>query len=306
MHLSELRPFLRLQGSLCSRRARCLACSTHFIIPLQDGQKAARVDSQPLAPLEGFYRKVFRGTALAFIQKESLFGIILCVTLTTFHFITGDLDYSFSLPGFRTQLFIGWIATFICAGYLLWYFMETVNVTIMENDILPEIFIGSGFAFIGESIKSIYLFVAAFAVAAIPGAAVTTLLEKFGVSNKPLELAIFLLSMTMLPMMLGMLGSGVPPWKLFRYDLIVRIMIKCFKPYLLTGIITFASLLSVYLTIGFFSTTPSMSKPLALLMLLGRLVAVFMMIFAMRTIGLFALHYYPCFPSLTKTPSQQM
>jgi hypothetical protein len=35
-----------------------------------------------------------------------------------------------------------------------------------------------------------------------------------------------------------MIGSGVPLWKLFRYDLIVRVILKAFKPYLLTLVIT--------------------------------------------------------------------
>lgn len=286
------------------RLARCLNCNTRFIIPSQDGQKAQPFESQAFKPLEGFYHKVFYGTAAALVHKESVLGIILCIALTCFHFFTGDLDYSFSLPGFRMPLFVGWVATFICAGYLLWYFMETINVTIMENDLLPDISIGTGFTFIGESIRSIYLFVSAIAVSAIPGAAVTAVLEKYGVSNGWVNTSVILWSLTTLPMMLGMLGSGMPPWNLFRYDLIFRVIIKAFRPYVLTLGITWTAFLAIYLTIGFFSTNPGVEKPHAILMLLGRLAAVFLMIFAMRTIGLFALHYYPCFPFLSKTFGQ--
>jgi hypothetical protein len=296
--------FCGFKEAYAGRCARCLACNSRFIIPGQSGQKAELADVTPLEPLEGFYQKVFKGTMTAFIHKESLFGIILCIALTGFHFAVGDIDYSFTVGGFRPPLIVGWVATFICAGYLLWYFMETVNITIMENDILPDIFIGSGFTFIGEAIKSIYLFVAAFAVAAIPGAAVTALLEQFGVSITWLNILIILLSMTTLPMMLGMIGSGVPLWKLFRYDLIVRVILKAFKPYLLTLVITSLAVAAIYMTVGFFSTTPGVTKPHAVLMVIGRLAAVFLMIFAMRTIGLFALHYYPCFPFLTQTPSR--
>jgi hypothetical protein len=40
-------------------------------------------------------------------------------------------------------------------------------------------------------------------------------------------------------------------------------------------------------------------------MFAGRLLSVFLMIAAMRTIGLFSRHYYPCFPFLTKTFQQR-
>lgn len=297
--------FCGFKDAYAGRRARCLNCATPFIIPLQQGQEAQFADTPPLEPLPGFYTNVFRGTAAAFVQKESLFGIILCVTLTAFHFVIGDTDYSFTMGGLRPPLAVGWAATFICAGYLLWYFMETVSVTVMENDILPEIFIGSGFVFIGESIKSIYTFIAAFAVAAIPGATLTALLHKYGISYDWLSILIALLSMSMLPMILGIFASGLPLWKIFRYDQIIRVIVGAWRPYLLTVAITFVALASVYLTIGFFATNPNVARPNAVLMFAGRLLSVFMMIVAMRTIGLFSRHYYPCFPFLSKTFQQK-
>lgn len=297
--------FCGFKDVYAGRRARCLNCSTPFIIPLREGEQAQFADTPSLEPLPGFYKKVFHGTAAAFIRKESLFGIILCITLTAFHFVVGDTDYSVSLPGFRPQLWTGWVATFICAGYLLWYFMETVNVTIMDNDILPEIFIGSGFVFIGESIKSIYLFIASFAVAAVPGAAITALLQKYGISYDWLNILIVLLSLSMLPMILGILGSGLPIWKIFRYDQIIRVIIGAWRPYLLTVAITCVALASVYLTVGYFATNPNLTRPHAALMFTGRLLSVFLMIAAMRTIGLFSRHYYPCFPFLSKTFQQR-
>ena len=120
--------------------------------------------------------------------------------------------------------------------------METINTTTVGNDFLPEISIGGGFVFIGESAKSIYLFIAAFAIAVIPGAGLAALLEKFGASYSWLNVIIIMLSLSMLPMILCMLGSGVAPWKVFRYDLIICIIAKTFRPYVLTAMITFIAL----------------------------------------------------------------
>ncbi len=291
--------FCGFKDVYAGRQVRCLACNSHFIVPDHDGEAARLLKPEPEAALPGFYRAVLVDNFKAFIQKESLFGIILCIALTCFHFFVGDTDYSFTLGRFRPPLAIGWIVTFCCAGYLLWYFMETINTTTMGNDFLPEIFIGADFAFIGESVKSIYLFIAAFAIAAIPGAALATLLRKTGIRWTWLNTVIISLSVLMLPMIYCMLGSGVAPWKLFRYDLIVCIIAKTFRPYILVAAITFIALFAVYFTIGFFATNPDLNRPGIPVMLALRLVAVFAMLFAMRTIGLYARHYYPCFPGLS-------
>jgi hypothetical protein len=280
------------------RKARCLACSTRFIIPAADGSAARPVPDEPQEPLPGFFRAVLRDTFSVFAQKESLFGIILCIALTCFHFFAGNKDFSYTMGRFRPPLAVGWVVTFCCAGYLLWYCMEIINTTIMDNDFLPEIFIGEGFAFLIESAKSIYLFIAAVVITALPGSAITALLETVGVSHTGLNTAIVLLSLLMFPMMLCMLGSGVAPWKLFRYDLIIRIIVKTFMPYLLTAVVTVAALFAIYLTIGFFAQDVKTGLLTVSVLLTARLTAVFVLLFAMRTIGLYARHYLGCFPDL--------
>lgn len=290
--------FCGFKDEHAGQKVRCLACNSHFTVPDQDGQKAVRLPIEPQEPLDGFYRSVFVDNFKVFVQKESLFGIILCFALTCFHFFTGDKDFSFTIGGFRPPLVIGWVITFCCAGYLLWYFMEIINNTVMDNDFLPEISIGEGFVFIGEAVKSIYLFIVAFAIAAIPGAILTTLLGKLGVSYPWLNITILILSLLMLPMILCLLGAGVAPWKVFRYDLIIRMIIKTFAPYLLTSVITCAALSGIFITIGFFSDQVAMGQLKTAAMLTARLIAVFVMLFAMRTLGLYARHYFRCFPTV--------
>ena len=297
--------FCGFKDTHAGRRVRCLACNSRFIVPDHDGQTTRLLKPEPEAPLPGFYRAALVDNFKAFIQKESLFGVILCVALTCFHFFAGNEDYSFTLGRFRPPLIIGWFVTFCCAGYLLWYFMETIDTTAAGNDFLPEIFIGAGVVFIGEAAKSIYLFIAAFAIAAIPGAAFATLLEKLGISYPWLNMTIIMPSLSMLPMILCMLGSGIAPWKLFRYDLIIRIIAKTFRPYILTAMITFLALLAVYFTIGFFATNPDIDRLCIPVMLALRLIAVFMMLFAMRAVGLYVYHYYRCFPDLFDMPCER-
>lgn len=279
------------------RRARCLNCQTRFIIPDHDAEPAALVPDEPAEPLPGFYRAVFGENLRAFIQPESLSGVIICITLTCFHFIIGDKDYSVSLPGFRLPLFVGWIVTAITAGYLLWYYMETINETAFGCDILPSLFSGGGFAFIGEAVKNIYFFAVAFVIALLPAFVAINLLNFIGIAWPPLEMTLVVISMISVPLVLAILACGIAPWMLFRFDRMAVIIAKTFRPYLLTTAVTITALLLIYLTVGYFAGESTDSPP-ALLMLAARLAAVFYGLFAMRTIGLYARHYFPAFPEL--------
>ena len=165
------------------RLARCLNCDSQFIIPLENDQMGELIAPEPETPLEGFYRAVLIDGWKVFIQKESLLGLVLCIALTCLHFFVGDTDYSFLLPGFSPPLALGWVATIISAGMLLWYFMEIINNAAMDNDFLPSFDIGDGFSFFGGIFKSIYLFVAAFCISAIPAGLILAGLDLIGISE---------------------------------------------------------------------------------------------------------------------------
>ncbi len=279
------------------RRVRCLHCSTRFIIPAHDGEQIELPEVEPEGPLPGFYTAVFKESWQAFIQKESVTGIVLCIALTIFHFFIGDKDYSFDLPGLRFQGQIGWVVTIITAGYLLWYFIETINITANNCDFLPEIGIGDGFAFAGAVIKSIYFFIAPFAVAAIPAAIILNALSWIGLSFGWLDVVIITIAMIMVPINLSILACNIAPWMLFRYDRTILIISKSWRPYLMTTGITLVSFLLIFLTVGYFATDTK-ENPAAAIMLPARILTVFVALFAMRTIGLYARHYFHCFPEL--------
>jgi hypothetical protein len=285
------------------RRARCLHCSTRFIIPEPGGDAvevpvpAETVPEEPDQPVPGFYAAVLKENTGAFFKRESLPGVIICITLTCFHFYLGDKDYSFDLPGLRLPLIVGWVVTVITAGYLLWYLIETINEAADGSDALPEIFSEDTFAFAAEAFKSIYFFVVTFAIALIPAAVLINLLNFIRISTPWLEIPILILSMLSIPLVLSMLATGIAPWMLFRFDRIAVIIVRTFRPYLLTAVITIGSFLLIYLTLGFFATYARTAPPAAL-MLTARITAVFCALFAMRTIGLYARHFYPMFPEL--------
>ena len=278
-------------------RARCLKCDSRFVIPDHDSDTTEPIPDEPAGPIPGFYSAVLKENTKAFFQPESVKGIVLCIALTCFHFFIGDKDYSISLPGFRLQGPVGWVVTFICAGYLLWYFTEIINETACGCDFLPDIGIGEGFAFIGQAIKSIYCFIVTFAIALIPAFVLINALNALHLSFAWLEMTLIVVSMMGVPLVLSILACGIAPWMLFRFDRMVVIIAGTFRPYLLTTIITITAFLLVFLTLHFFAAFADSKLPAAL-MLAARILAVFMTIFAMRTIGLYVRHYFHCFPEL--------
>lgn len=279
------------------RRARCLACGTRFTIPLQSSVATEPVPDEPEGPLPGFYGAVFRHTPSAFVQRESLGGVIFCIALTGFHFFLGDRDYSFSLPGFRMPLFVGWIVTFVTAGYLLWYFIETIRETADGCDFLPDIAIGGGFAFVGQAAKSIYIFVVAFAVPLIPAALLLLLLAELGLDTPWLQIPITAACLLAAPLVLAILACEAPPWMLLRIDRLAVIIVRTAGPYLLTAAVTLTAFLLVFVTLGYFAAAPG-NTPHPVLMLTARIAAVFVTLAAMRTIGLYARHYFTQFGEL--------
>ena len=134
------------------------------------------------------------------------------------------------LPGFRLQLFIGWVVTFITAGYLLWYFIEIINSASDECDYLPDIYIGDGFILVKEIAKSIYSFIISFAIALIPAVIIINLLDAIHASWQWLNVTILILSLTIVPIALAVLACGVAPWMLFRFDHLFVIIKKTFMP----------------------------------------------------------------------------
>lgn len=174
--------------------------------------------------------------------------------------------------------------------------METINESAFGCDTLPDIFSGGGFAFIGEAVKSIYCFAVAFVIALVPAFVIINLLNAAGIAWQPLEIAVVAVCLTGVPLVLAMLALGIAPWMLFRFDRIAVIIVRTFRPYCLTAAVTLAALLLVALTVGFFAYAEA--APPAPLMLTARILAVLAGLFAMRTIGLYARHYFPQFPEL--------
>jgi hypothetical protein len=290
--------FCAVVEDYAGHRVRCTHCNCRFIVPAQQGDKAQRYNESALPPLPEFYREVFVRSWKILFVKDSVAGLVFCIAMTCFQFFLGNLDYSFTMGAFRPPLIIGWITQFFTLGGLFWYFFQTIGSTILYPESLPELDIGFGFEYFGGLFKSLFLFLNSLLLTAIPSLAVSAVLESLGFAYFGLKIIMLILSCLLLPLWLGLFGCDFPIWITFRVDVLIRTLIKTVKPYLASAFVTELIFFGWLVSLLTFSTIENLSLLEKSLYLAFRIVMVILMLFAMRTIGLYYRHYKPACPWL--------
>lgn len=292
------------KADYAGRRARCLNCQARFIIPTRPGRPAALQEPEPARPLPGFYANALKGGLKTFAHRESRVGLIFAAALVIFHFFLGNEDLSFSLPGFRPPLLIGWITTVVTFGCFAWYSMEVIVAARMGVEPLPPVEPGAGFEFIWLVIKSCYLFAVTLIVALLPASFISAWFEYCGMAIGPWYYVLAALCLLLWPINLAIIALEVPLWRIFRYDLLVAAIAKTVVPYCFTAGLALAAFFVLYLGVGHFAGDEITG--LAVLGLLGlRLAGAGLFLFAMRIVGVYCLHYAEMFPDLWVTPPPQ-
>ena len=254
----------------------------------------------PEPPLPHFYRVVLLENWKGLFRKESLLGLVFCIVMPCFQFFLGDLDYSFTMPGFRPPLIIGWITQIITLGSLSWYFFQTVGSTFLYPESLPELDIGFGFEYIGNLFKSLYFFIVAVVLALMPGMVVGTFLESYDMLPGGLQGILFVFSCFFLALFLALFGMEMPVWIIFRVDLLIRAILKTIRPYLVTALITIIAFGVWLASLWTFYSNKNMTTLKSVLHLSWRIAGVILMLYAMRTIGFYCRHYAHTCPWLWK------
>lgn len=293
----KCRRFCAVVEEYAGRRVRCTHCSCRFIVPGKPGEKAQIYVDPPEPPLPGFYRAIFVDGWKGLFVKDSIVGLVFCLAMTVFQFYLGDLDYSFSVTGasgggFRPPLIVGWITQFFTLGGLCWYYFQIIGATAMYPESLPELDIGFGFEYLGNLIKSIYLFIVAAFLSLIPSMAVAAWLESLGIVSMWIRGVLMLTSGFLFGLILAIFGMDTPPWvAVFRPDVLIRTITKTFWPYLVTTVIADIAFVGWFFSLFTFATSKDITTLKTVLFLIGRLAAVLGMLYAMRVIGLYCRHY---------------
>ncbi len=280
------------------RRARCTHCDCRFIVPAESGKPAQPVKIVAAAPPGGFFQAIIFDNIKAIFHTLSLPGVALCFAMAGFQYFVGNTDYSVMMPGFGLFLPLGWITQLITLGCTCYYLLDIIGTTYLEVDVLPDIEIGYGFAFFGDVLRSLYLVLVAVVLAFMPALAIGSMMESWHINNTCLKVLIFFASSWLLAIWMAMFGMELPAWSIYRIDLIVRTIVKTWKPYLLTAFITMVAFGCWVPSLWLFHASAELVSWKTALQLGGRMASVFLMLVSMRTIGLYCRYYASAAPWL--------
>lgn len=289
--------FCAFEDDLAGRNARCLNCDQRFTIPSADLQPAESLSDVPQEPLPDFYREALVNSWKIFADRKSVFPLVFIAAVTCLRFFMGHTDYSFTAPGFRLQVPTGQIATVVTLGCIFWYYMELIFTTASGISGMPEPQIDSGFAFLWNIIRSVYLFLVSFIIVQIPFILLAAALDAIGIGLPPyISLPLMLVGVFAFPMVILTITTGRGLWMVFFPKYIITPITKAFWPYSIVAIMVMLSMLFHYLLI--FYSIEGKSSLIVTLELAAILVCTAFTIIAMRSIGLFCKHYSCHLPQL--------
>ncbi|AQT68987.1 hypothetical protein STSP2_02165 [Anaerohalosphaera lusitana] len=290
--------------SHAGKKVQCKMCGSIFTIsPEQasDYENPEPADEQYTndTPLPGFYTAALRDSWKVLFRCSNLKFMVFIFAAVAFKFFIGHVDLSATFPGFRLQMPIGQITTVIAYGCVFWCYMRLIEDTVYGVDEMPDSDdINSGFAFFGNVIKADYFFIVAFILSQLPFILLLTMLMSTPVPVPALVRITFLVAgFFLFPMMLLNLTASESPWLAFVPANTLRPIAKAFKPYTLVFLLVAAAVIAQIL-IPDYGRLDSPPMIIAASAFLGELIAVLLMLFAMRAVGLFGRHYDCYMPQL--------
>lgn len=269
----------------------CLSCGQALIIPSESHQRPEIVEPQPVItiqePIAGFYRAVFIDTWKLFFRPENSTSLVFVIAVVCFKF-------------FLAQAFCCNYLTFIVVwGWLLGFYLNIISETALDMDKLPEIYLGTGLAFLGYIIKPFLIFFLTLLFVMLPFLVVIAICEMTGFiepetlknfNDWPLLLKIlFFLCLFFFPA--AVLTTAVAKdFTLLRPDYILAPISKAFRNYFVTFILLGITVVVELNTQQFAGLENETFLPAAGKLILNLLVQL-LAIFSMRSIGLFYRHY---------------
>ncbi|MEJ2703257.1 MAG: hypothetical protein P8Z79_12525 [Sedimentisphaerales bacterium] len=275
------------------KRARCISCGQHFIIPSESDAKPEKV--KPLEdagePVPGFYRGALVDSWRLLLRPANARGLVFVAAAVTLKFFTGHTDYSFTMGKFRVQAPTGLVITLTAWGCLFWYYMEIIRSTAIDIEELPDVHMGDLFGFIWNVVKSLFTFAVTLIIVLLPSIAylVSTKRQDF-VSHALALIGLFVFPMAILTVSIsGEFGL------LFRIDYMLKPIAKAFRPYLIV-VALFVVAWELQLRTIEYGDLLGSNKWIVGLHLLANLAVQMLDLVAIRSIGLFVRHYNCYFP----------
>ena len=243
-------------------------------------------------PIGGFYRAVFVDSwkLFTFNSVSNVTGLVFIAAVVCFKFIVSEMNYCFTIKGnwlsFDFYIPLGWVLHAAAWGLLFWFYSEMIYSTAFDEDNLPRAALGGFFGLIWKIFQSLYTIFIILLVVGLPYILTAlifwaTSLEWPALGYLWLFVGLFLSPMAILNVAVGR------DLTLLRPDYLLIPICRAFMPYIVTVLLLGAA--------GFIQTQASQFAGQRPAVVAGHLAlnlaAQFLVLAAMRSIGLFARHY---------------
>jgi len=278
---------IAFDAKYAGKRAKCLTCGQKLIIPAASFTKPEKVKppTEPKGvPAPGFYRAVFIDTWKVIFHPKSV---------TPLGFVIAVVCFKFFLAG---ACCLNYVASVVIWGWLFGFYLSLIYDTAFDEDVLPEIHLGSALEFVWNILQPFLVFFYTLFLVELPFIIAFALLHGDDVTPANLWSGGTALHRFLQALVIG--GLFVFPaavlttavgkdFLLLRPDYLLAPIVRAFIPYILVvSLLTAACLLEYHTTQSTGADPLTLTRDLAL-NLAVQLVA----IFAMRATGLLYRHY---------------
>ncbi len=278
------------------KRARCYTCGQKFLIPTQSFEKAEKVAPEPPPredPVPGFYRAVFLDNWKIFFRPESVTPLAFVIALVCFRFF---------LAG---ACCLNWVASFVIWGLLFGYYLSIIYETAQDQDVLPEVDVGTSITFLWHVLEPIFIFSYTLFLVELPFIITLWVASKHDITagqvwsgHTPLHLllqffqvaGLFLFPAAILTLAVGQ------DFTLLRPNYLLAPISRAFLPYLTAVLLLVATCFLEMHTTQYTGENPTFRDPHLSTLAAARELSVSLLvqlvaIFSMRSIGLLYRHY---------------
>jgi ribosomal protein S27E len=286
--------FIAFADKHSGKKAHCANCGQQFIIPSESKGKTKNIKppKEIAEPLSGFYRAVFVESRRLFTKKEeNITGLVFIAVAVCLKFFVAGRNYTVTIPGraysVDLPMPIGHVLHVAVWGFLFWYYMEIIYSTAFGQDKLPEVIVEGFKGLLWRIVKTVYFLLIMLIVVELPCFIAALILSWTGTEMPVLLYALFFAGLFFFPIAILTIAVGRDQMML-RPDYLLVPIFRAFWPYLVTAI-----LLSVAAALQMLAKQYSSQFSVAATAgyLLLNLTVQFVVLLAMRSIGLFFRHY---------------
>jgi predicted RNA-binding Zn-ribbon protein involved in translation (DUF1610 family) len=270
------------------RRAKCLTCGQRFLIPAASFQKPEKVAPEPAPredPVPGFYHTVFLDSWRTFVRRQSVTPLAFVIAVVCFRFFLA-----------RGACYLNYVASIIIWGWLFGFYLNIIHQTALDEDVLPEVDIGTSITFLWHVIEPIFIFGYTLFLVELPFIVTLSLARNHGITYNQvwsghttlhLLLQVFQIGgLFVFPAAILTLAVG-QDFTLLRPDYLLAPLFGAFLPYLTVVLLLVATCFVEMHTTQYTGA----SEVITAKHLASNLLVQVLAILSMRSIGLLYRHY---------------